>query len=274
MSHDTNVGTIRALEEGVVSSTSIMMPCSWVGEIAQYVKSHPQVDAGLHLTLTSEWDFYRWGPVAGRSAVPGLTDMWGCLWDNVPLVIQHASPDEVETEIRAQIARAYDFGIPVTHLDSHMGTLFASPAFFERYMQVGIEKGLPILAPDLPAEKLAVEAPQLAGRIKAAIQEIWNAGLPVIDDIVTENYGWEPALNKQNYLATLRALKPGVTEMIVHCAAPGNEISAITASAPRRNADLASMIDPEIKHVILEEKIILTNWRELKARRDQVAGLH
>ena len=98
---------------GVATSFAIMMPCPWVPEIARYVKAHPDVDAGLHLTLTSEWELYRWGPVAGRGAVPGLTDPEGCLPRNVAAVVARAKPDEIEREIRAQWERAESIGLPL-----------------------------------------------------------------------------------------------------------------------------------------------------------------
>jgi len=269
MSHSTNLGAIRALEEGVVSSISIMMPCPWVGEIADYLSKHPEVDAGLHLTLTSEWDHYRWGPVAGKSAVPGLADRWGCLWDNVPLVVEHATPDEIEAEIRAQIERALAFGIKPTHIDSHMGTLFATQEYFERYIKVGLETGIPILAVDLPPERLAEEAPLPADKVHEAAVKVWNAGFPVLDDIITGTYDWRPEEKKANYISTLRNLKPGLTEMIVHCAARTEEFMNITHAAERWIADGEVMIDPEIRKVIEEEGIILTNWREIKERREK-----
>ena len=145
MSHSSNLGGIETVEKGVATSWSVMMPCPWVPEIAKYLKQHPDVDSGLHLTLTSEWSLYRWQPLAGKPKVPGLVDAEGCLWHEVPQVAEHATPDEIETEIRAQVDRAEQMGIPITHLDSHMGTLFARPDYFERFAKVGMEKGIPIL---------------------------------------------------------------------------------------------------------------------------------
>src|SRR6476469_2577303 len=102
MSFDSNDGAVQALTNGVATSCSVMMPCPWVPQFVQFLKQHPQVDAGLHLTLTSEWRNYRWGPVAGKAAVPGLTDSTGSLWADVPDVVQHATPDEVARELEAQ----------------------------------------------------------------------------------------------------------------------------------------------------------------------------
>jgi predicted glycoside hydrolase/deacetylase ChbG (UPF0249 family) len=145
MSHESNLGTIEGFEAGLMTSASTMMPCSWVLEWRDYVRQHPEIDNGLHLTLTSEWKHYRWRPVAGADQVPGLVDDEGYMHRQVVQTITQATADEVETEIRAQIALAEKMGLPVTHLDSHMGTLFYSPAFFERYIKVGIEKQIPIM---------------------------------------------------------------------------------------------------------------------------------
>ncbi len=143
MSHDSNMGARKAIEEGVATSLSIMMPCSWVPECVDWVKDRGQVDAGIHLTLTSEWKRYRWGPVAGRSVVPGLLDEQGYLWHEVAGVVQHASPEEFEAEVRAQVDRAIAMGVQPTHLDSHMGTCF-QPQFIQRYVELGMEKGIPV----------------------------------------------------------------------------------------------------------------------------------
>ena len=147
MSHDSNEGVEMATSEGVATSTSIMMPCSWVPEIKYYMDQHPELDAGLHLTLTSEWYSYRWGPLAGKAAVPGLTDTQGCLWPSVGAVYFKATPDEIDKEIRAQYNRAISMGIKPTHLDSHMGTLFAKDAFLQKYIKLGIEKQVPVMFP-------------------------------------------------------------------------------------------------------------------------------
>lgn len=100
MSYDSNLGAIGATEDGVATSLNVMMPCPWVPHIAAYLKDHPQTDAGLHLTLTSEWKNYRWGPLAGQPAVPGLVDPDGYLWPEASDVLNHATAGEVETEIR------------------------------------------------------------------------------------------------------------------------------------------------------------------------------
>ena len=133
MCHSVNEATILALEGGIVTSGSIMVPCPWFLEIAEYCRENPEADLGIHITLTSEWKHYRWRPVSSINKVPGLIDEEGYLWHSEEDVAKHASPAEVEIEIRAQVQRAIDFGIKPTHIDTHMGTVYETPEFFAAY---------------------------------------------------------------------------------------------------------------------------------------------
>jgi chitin disaccharide deacetylase len=303
MSYDSNQGAIQAIEKGVANSVSVMMPCPWVPGFVKYLKSHPQVDAGLHLTLTSEWQDYRWGPLTGKPASPGLVDQEGALWHSVQEVVQHASADEVEKEIVAQLNRARQMGFEPTHLDSHMGTLFATPAFMQRYIKVGIENKIPVMFPgghnwalvqqmqeETKAELKKVgkwqegqqlPEPDLIKLARETGKMIWDAGLPVLDDLHNTSYGWNlPAQEKptdenlrkmktEKYIQALKSLKPGVTMVIMHCTAPTEVFKYISSSGNTRKGDLLAMLDPALKKTIEQEGIILTTWRELKQRRDK-----
>jgi predicted glycoside hydrolase/deacetylase ChbG (UPF0249 family) len=270
MSHDSNMGAQKATETGVATSLSVMMPCSWVPECAAWLKDRPQVDAGVHLTLTSEWKDYRWGPVAGKSAVPGLVDKQGYFWQDVTGVVNHASPDEFEAEIRAQVDKAVAMGIPPTHLDSHMGTCF-QPQFIQRYVELGLEKGIPILMFGGHMQHIGAEAGQFKPLLRSLAEQLWSAGLPVIDDLVTQpTQGPEYEQRKSELIALLREMKPGITQIIVHCTDPTEVFSHISGSGPSRQAELRLMTDPEVKAFIESEGIVLTNWRELKERRQRI----
>lgn len=270
MSHSSNLGAIQAIENGVASSFAVMMPCPWVPEIARWLKKNTNVDSGLHLTLTSEWQIYRWGPLAGRKAVPGLVDEEGCMWRSVPQVATRAKPDEIETEIREQITRAERLGIPITHLDSHMGTLFARPDYFERFMKVGIEKQIPILAIGGHMTYVSKNEPEESKGLRQLIPKIWNAGLPVIDDLHT---GWSGLDTSAKLHAVLNELKPGVTEILFHASLPTEDFPLITGSSANRKADLDALTSPETKEILKRRGIVVTTWRELMERRRNAAPI-
>lgn len=285
MSYESNQGAIRAIKEGVANSLSVMMPCGWVPGFVHNLKENPELDAGLHLTLTSEWKDYRWGPLAGKNQVKGLVDSEGAMWRSVGEVIKNASPDEVEKEIRAQLDRARTMGFTPTHLDSHMGTLFATPEFLQRYLKVGMEEKIPVMFPGghntVVQEQEKMIADQLA-MTKTVGKQLWDAGLPVLDDLENSSYGWkgpesgdksEKALQKyktEKYINAIKNIKPGLTMVIMHCTIHTEVFPHISDSNTTREGDFLAMIDPELRKYIEKEGIILTTWREAMQRRLKV----
>jgi predicted glycoside hydrolase/deacetylase ChbG (UPF0249 family) len=280
MSHDSNLGIEQVLEKGAARSLSVMMPTPWVPEIVHYINAHPGTDAGLHLTLTSEWHEYRWGPLAGAPAVPGLVDSEGAMWSSVAAVVMHATADEVDREMRAQIERAERMGFHPTHLDTHMGTVYGSPAFLERYVQLGIEKHIPVMVPG--GHDTYIQADRQAATlepVRALGVKLWNAGLPVLDDLHNTSYGWEiptgassddEKLRKwrtQRYMETLAELKPGLTMVIMHCTAPTEVFARISGSGTLRKADMLAMLDPRFQAFLKEQGFIVTTWSEALDRR-------
>lgn len=285
MSLSSDRGIEEVLKNGVANSTSVMMPCPWVPQMVRYIESHPEIDAGLHLTLTSEWKDYRWVPLAGAAAVPGLTDSTGSLWPSVADVVRHASAEEVDKEIRAQLARAERMGFHPTHLDSHMGTLFASPAFIQKYLQLGIEKQIPVMFPGGHDTYIADEmhfTNEQVQYFQNLGKTVWNGGLPVLDDLHNYSYDWNPpadiakddaALTKWRvdlYEKSMIKLKPGVTMVIMHCTDPSSIFSEISDSGVKRKADMLAMLDPGFKKFLKDNGFILTTWRELMQRRKKV----
>lgn len=285
MSWDSNEGAINAIEKGVATSLSVMMPCPWVPGFLHYQKHHPKTDAGLHLTLTSEWRDYRWGPLSGKPSVPGLVDKEGALWPSVEEVVKNAKADEVEREIRAQLARAREAGFEPTHMDSHMGTLFATPEFMERYIKVGIENKIPVMFPGGHGTMITKQmnmAPELRMQLTQTGAMLWAAGLPVLDDLHNVSYGFDyekdekisdvdlQKMATRNYIQTIRELKPGLTMVIMHCTSPSEIFGKISDSGRTRKADMLAMTDPGFKKFLEKEKIILTTWQEVKEKRASV----
>jgi len=284
MSYEANQGTLQSLQNGLASSTSVMMPCAWVPQFMDFLKKNPTLDAGVHLTLTSEWDNYRWFPLVGKDKAPGLYDPQGAFWHSVAQVVQHASPDEVEAEIRAQLARYRQFGVQPTHLDAHMGTLF-HPKFLERYVKVGVQERIPILFPGGHATLVGKREPlaqSMRPLLKQIGEQLWNAGLPVLDDLDGTSYGWTlpagtPATDKtlqqfktQKFIELLQTCQPGITYVILHSADAGPHFDQISSSGQTRRGDMLAMLDPVLKAYIQREGIIVTTWRELSERRKKV----
>ena len=268
MCHSVNEATARAFEQGAVSSASIMVPCPWFLEIAEYCREHPEADMGIHTTLTSEWKHYRWRPVSSIDKVPGLIDEEGYLWHSVEDVVKHAAPEEVETEIRAQVQRAIDFGIKPTHIDTHMGTVYASPGFFEAYIKVAREFGIPpmIVSPnsEIARERFG-DSPMMEPLMK--MLQILSKGLPMLDELATGVHSTELDARRAEYKEVIRNLKPGVTQIIVHLGLDDAEMHNITSSWLARYNDLRIFSDPEMRRFIEDQGVELVGWRELSARQ-------
>lgn len=285
MSFESNEGAINAMTKGVANSCSVMMPCSWVPAFVRYMKQHQGIDAGLHLTLTSEWKGYRWGPLTGKSTVPGLVDKEGALWPSVEEVIKHATADEVDKEIRAQLERARAMGFEPTHFDSHMGTLLASPEYMKRYVNLGIENRIPVMVPagHVTLIRKQANAPEaMVQQLRSIGKILWAAGLPVLDDLHNESYGWKipkeiidndrqlQQFKTKKYIEGLKSLLPGLTMMIMHCTATSPVFRHISDSGPLRKGDMLAMMDPLLKKALQDENIILTTWREVMERRNNI----
>jgi hypothetical protein len=265
----------------------------------QYLRDNPQVDAGIHLTHTAEWKRYRWRPLSGIASSPGLADEEGYLWNNVKDLLGHAQLSDIEMEIKAQIASAKKAGLRPSHLDTHMGSLWASTEYLQLYQRIGIEEHIPILLPaghNTLAQQQLDEGP-LSGlktldvsedRIKVlnALQSmgeaLWNSGLPVVDDLYILSYDWQlptgtlytdeniRTFKSEKYKSLLRKIKPGITVILIHCADANASFLPISDSWITRRGDFLAMTDSSLRDFIQDQKIVLTNWRELQLRREQL----
>jgi predicted glycoside hydrolase/deacetylase ChbG (UPF0249 family) len=262
MSHSVNVATQEALQKGIVTSASIMVPCPWFKEFAAFASANPQFDYGIHLTLTSEWDNYRWGPVASKNRVPSLIDSEGYLWDNTTEVAQHVKADEVRMELRAQIERAKEFGVPISHLDTHMGALVARDDLVKVYVEIGVEYNLPILFFRSLSPEIRKMYPPIASQFESSVSLLSSRKLPLLDRLL-QFYGGEiPEVREKIYFDALSALPDGVTQLIIHCGKENEELRAITDSSRRRDQDREIFTRGSTKEWLDKQGIQLIDWKD------------
>jgi predicted glycoside hydrolase/deacetylase ChbG (UPF0249 family) len=254
VTHSVDAASFDSLDAGAVTSASIMVPCPWITEVASYAKAHPEADLGLHLTLNSEWQTYRWGPVAPSDKVAGLLDPAGTLWSATAQTASNAKPEEVEREIRAQVEHALAMGIHPTHLDTHMGSLLATPEIFAAYARVAHDYHLPFLF---------VKFPGTTDKFLSALSK----NDVVLDSVVIANPAVRPEQWKEFYLNAIKDLKPGITEMIVHLGRDDAELQAVMGQLPygsawrQRDYDLVN--SPEFKKALQDSHAVLVKWKDL-----------
>ena len=256
VTHSVNAATIQGLESGLVNSASLMVPCPWFPEIADYAKSHPDADFGLHLTLTSERVYYRWGPVASKDKVPSLVDENGYFYHDWKPTTR-INPKEVDLELRAQIDRAYAMGLRPTHLDSHQYRLFDNgPDLFEVVVRIAHEYKLPVFV----ARDWFTERPYLEKTLGPA--DI------VIDHTITIDPSVAPDKWADFYKTALKNLQPGVTEFVIHLGFADDEMKAATRErdtwgAAWRQRDFDFFTSQEFRQLLAAQNIKLITWREI-----------
>ena len=275
MSEGANIATAHYLENQLIQSAAIMAPCPAADEFIQWAIDHPDADVGMHLTHTSEWKSYRWGPVSDPAEVPGLIDPEGMLWHEVPDVVMNASADEVEKEVRAQIDKAISMGYMPNHIDTHMGTLYGHAAYVERFLKVAEEYGI-------PANVIDLSDPQVAGKFKEAgypiddnvIGLIDRYSLPKLDNFTSAPNGRTYEEKIENFKLLIKSLPAGLTEIIFHPSVESEELKTITNSWQQRVWEAKMFSDPDLIKFFEEEGIIFTNWIEIMKKFSDLQKNH
>jgi predicted glycoside hydrolase/deacetylase ChbG (UPF0249 family) len=256
VSHSENEASTLAMEKGSVSSASIMVPTPWFSEIAAYAAARPKSDFGLHLTLTSEWKYYKWGPLANN--VPGLINKGGFFYLEVDSVYASAKIEEVEKELRAQIEKAKLFGIDVTHFDSHMGALFGKPEYVKLLVKLGREYKVPVML------------------LKTGPNMVFNVpftDLTARDIFVDAIHTAEPDNFKNGmaayYTGIINSMKPGLNIFIIHTAYDDKEMQAVTVDHPDwgaawRQADYDFFSGSACRDLLKAQNIKVITWREIR----------
>ncbi len=258
-SHAANAAVIEAMENGLATSSTIIVPGPWFPEIAAYAKAHPNSDFGVHIAHTSEWKTLKWGPVASKSDVPGLVDPQGYLVPDIESFDKNSSPEQAYTEARAQIKKALDAGIDLTHLDSHMGTLQYNEAYFQVYRRLAKEFNLPLR---MGSQELL--AAQGGGHQRGQLD---SDGTVYPDYLIHgDRKPGEPI--RDYWKRSISSLRQGVTELYIHASVPGDEIKHITNSWQDRAAEYELFTrDPEVRRILESQGVKRIGHRALRDLR-------
>jgi chitin disaccharide deacetylase len=254
MCHATVPAFFELATGGLVSAGSVMVPCPWFREAAAEARRNPQVDLGVHLTLTSEWENYRWGPVANRDCASGLADATGCFY-RAPALIDRPDPNVVLQEMRSQVHCARDAGIDVTHIDCHMFAML-SHGLADAYVALGFEIGLPVLMTRQPAWVDALTA--------SAINEWEERGVPVFDHLREMPLSHPAGTLLDTAKHIFEELPAGLTYLLMHPALDTPELRAICTDWRQRVADYETFGDPELRDHVRRAGIHVIGWRPIR----------
>ncbi|CAM3595053.1 polysaccharide deacetylase family protein [Zobellia roscoffensis] len=256
--HSENRATMEALKKGIVNSCSIMVNCPWFYEMAEFARENPFYDYGIHLTLTCEWEKYKFGPVLPVSEVSSLVGENGYFYRNRDLLREHAVASEVKKELVAQIERGLRFGINPSHIDSHMYSLGAREDLFDVYKDLGKIYNLPVLLNRELMEMVGLDCNQNLSEEDLVIDKTHYGNF---------DYFKEGKL-KEYYTSVFDNLVDGVNLILIHPAFDDAEMKAITINHPNfgsewRQIDFDYFTSQECRSILDERNITLINWKDL-----------
>lgn len=263
-SHASNLASFECLEFGVTTCGSVIVPSPWFLETASMCRNNTKYDVGVHLTLTCEYDLYRWRALSTIDKETGLLDEEGCLWRTTEEAIMHVTPEAAEKEMRTQIQRALDHGIDVTHIDTHMGTVL-DPKFIQSYLMLASEFKLPAFLPRLSRKEIIdLGFAEYADIYMELLPQLEAGGTLLLDQIIIDTGGEQPDKVKY-YCDRMAEIKPGLTHFLFHPAKMSSELEAITPdSAVWRNQDYTGFTNERIKKHIKKHKLKLIGYREIR----------
>ena len=254
-----NQATMEALRNGSVNSCSIMPPCPWFYDMVEFAKNNPEFDCGIHLTLTSEWATYKWGPVAPMEKVRSLVDKNGFFHAKRNDFIENCSLKEIRIELRAQIEKALDFGLRPTHLDCHMFTLGLTKELKRIYQEFGVEYSLPVLLHKRLISDFGSDPNKVLEPNDFCVDAVYYAGY---SDFEKEQFA-------AFYGNVLDNLTPGLHTILIHPAHDSLEMQAIAVDHPNfgskwRQMDFDFFTSETCKEKLKKNNIQLITWREIK----------
>ncbi len=259
MCRGSNSAYLELHQAGIVKTGSVMVPCPWAGEILDIARMQPELDLGVHLTLTCEYDKYRWGPMTSSGTSSGMVETDGRFWKSVEGLAQNVDVDAADAEVRAQVKYMKDCGIDFTHIDTHMGASLI-PQLSASYVTLGIENQVPLL----------ISRQHLLGEGRADdIAQLEAVGIPLVDDFrITPVYASEPPAkpSAEVYENVLSNLSPGITYFSLHPNAPGEIEHISPQSAAWRIFEYEYFQSQQLRKFLEANQIIPIGYREIRAQ--------
>ncbi len=263
-SHASNLASFECLDFGIASCGSVIVPAPWFLEAASICRGNPQYDIGVHLTLTCEYDLYRWRALSSVDPDSGLLDSEKSLWRTSEEAFANVNAQAAETEMRTQVQTALDSGIDITHIDTHMGTVMA-PTFLPSYLKIAREFKVVAFLPRVSRKQLEAEGlGSVADVYLKMFDKLEETGIPILDHMIIDTMGDSP--NKTDYYCKrFGEIKPGITHFLFHAAKMSPELKAITPdSASKRDLDYQAFTDPKIKDCVEKNNLKIIGYREIR----------
>jgi len=263
-SNAANIGSFECLNYKIASCGSIIVPAPWFLDAASIIKQRPHYDIGVHLTLTAEYETYRWRALSSVDPSSGLLSNDRCLWKTNEEAVKHISQETAEQEMRCQIDYALQSGIDVTHIDSHMGTVI-NPKFLPSYLSLAREYQIPAFLPRLNSEKIsALGLGEFTEFFLNLIESLEAEGFPLIDQMIIDT-GGEYSDKVQYYCERFKEINPGLTHFLFHPAKMSPELQSIAPdSAKWRNQDYKAFTNPLIRHCVEELDLKIIGYRQIR----------
>lgn len=251
MCHATNAAIMRLLEAGAVPSTTLMAPCPWAAHAMRFLKDHPEIPFGVHLTAICDTEAYPWRPLSSREEVPSLIDEAGNFYTfgQMSKYLAQVKLDQLEMEFKAQVETVLATGLKPTHLDWHALRIGGRADIFDLMTGLAQEYGLAL---------------RIMGR--SVIEKLQSQGLPTIDYDFLDSYLLDPLDKPAQYARLLHELPEGLSEWAVHPGLDSPELLAIEPGGNHiRQADYDFWSSPQAKELVEKEGIILMDYRALQA---------
>mgnify|MGYP001174265971 CR=1 FL=1 len=249
-SHASNEATLRTLKEGVVSSTTLMVPCPWALHAMHLLSEHPAISFGIHLTVICDVLYYRWGSLTSREKVPSLIDETGFFYhvERIPEFLTQVKLSELEAEFRAQIEAVLATSLKPTHLDWHCLYNGGRADIFEMTVGLAKEYGLALRVSDRPM-----------------IEALQHQGLPTNDYDMLDSYRLDIVEKSARYAQLLREIPVGLSEWAVHPGLGNAELQAIEPESWQvRQTDFDFLMSREARGIIQQEGIVLLGYKPLQ----------